>query len=60
MKTFAIAAILATLTLSGVAPVQAATVAPGAKALLSQTEIDRRGRGCDTAHDIAEKPRCRR
>ena len=60
MKTFVIAATLVTLTLPALAPAQAAVTAPGIKAQMSQTEIDRRGRGCDSTRDMAEKPRCKR
>lgn len=61
MKSFIIVAALATLTLSSVAPLQAATLTPGAKSLMAQGEIDRRGRGgCDSPRDLIERPRCTR
>jgi hypothetical protein len=57
MKSLILAAAVAALSISAVAPVLAATVLPGITAQ-SQDETGRRGRGCDSAHDIKQHPRC--
>lgn len=59
MKTLILVATLASAAL--VAPLNAATTAPVLSLeQLMTVSADRRGRGCDTAHDIAEHPRCTR
>ena len=44
-------------TFSTFAPVIAATVTAGVTPQ-TKVEMGRNGRGCDTAHDIAQHPRC--
>lgn len=61
MKTLIIAASLASALLSLSAPLQAATQTPALSLeQMLDGSVDRRGRGCDTPHDIAEHPRCTR
>jgi hypothetical protein len=59
MKSLMIAVTLASAVLSFAAPMQAATTTPALSLeQMLNGSFDRRGRGCDTAQDIAEKPRC--
>ncbi|MEO8243743.1 MAG: hypothetical protein ABI832_15685 [bacterium] len=60
MKTLLIAvSLLGAVTLS--APLHAASQSPALTLeQLMNASVDRRGRGCDTAHDIATKPKCQR
>ena len=60
MKSLVVLATLAALSVSIAVPLQAATKGPALTAAFATLEIDRQGRGCDTAHDIAQKPRCAR
>lgn len=58
MKSLIFLATLATLSLSIAAPLQAAAKGPVLTAGFATLEIGRQGRGCDTAHDVGQKPRC--
>lgn len=59
MKTQILAATLASASLAFVAPLHASSLSPvlTLEEMMDQS-FDRRGRGCDTPEDIAEKPRC--
>ena len=59
MKALIIAATAAAAILSCTAPLQAATHRPALTLDQMLTgSIDRRGGGCDSARDRAQKPRC--